>query len=58
MSVADVNQDSSAQGEPGALMACHLDGPVAVVTMNHRPYNLMGRGFTEQLIDALRWVGG
>jgi enoyl-CoA hydratase/carnithine racemase len=38
-------------------MACHLDGPVAVVTMNHRPYNLMGRGFTEQLIDALRWAG-
>jgi hypothetical protein len=38
-------------------MACHLDGPVAVVTMNHRPYNLMGRGFTEQLIEALRWVG-
>jgi len=38
-------------------MACHLDGPVAVVTMNHRPYNLMGRRFTEQLIDALRWVG-
>jgi enoyl-CoA hydratase/carnithine racemase len=38
-------------------MACRLDGPVAVITMNHRPYNLMGRGFTEQLIDALRWVG-
>jgi enoyl-CoA hydratase/carnithine racemase len=36
---------------------CHLDGPVAVVTMNHRPHNLMDREFTEQLIDALRWVG-
>ena len=57
MSIADVNQDSSTQGEPGGRMACHLDGPVAVVTMNHRPYNLMGREFTEQLIDALRWVG-
>jgi enoyl-CoA hydratase/carnithine racemase len=57
MSIADVDQDSSTQGEPGGLMACHLDGPVAVVTMNHRPYNLMGRRFTEQLIDALRSVG-
>ena len=43
--------------EGAALMACHLDGSVAVVTMNHRPYNLMGRGFTEQLIDALCWAG-
>jgi enoyl-CoA hydratase/carnithine racemase len=57
MPIADVNQDSRAQGDPGGLMACHLDGPVAVVTMNHRPYNLMGRAFTEQLIDGLRWVG-
>src|ERR1700682_5198917 len=57
MPIADVHQTSSTQGEPGGLMACRLDGPVAVVTMNHRPYNLMGRGFTEQLIDALRWVG-
>ena len=57
MSIADVNQDSTAHRAPGDLMACHMDGPVAVVTMNHRPYNLMGRGFTEQLIDALGWVG-
>jgi enoyl-CoA hydratase/carnithine racemase len=38
-------------------MACHLDGPVAVITRNHRPYNLMDLGFTEQLIEALRWAG-
>jgi enoyl-CoA hydratase/carnithine racemase len=57
MPIADVNQDTSVHTAPGGLMACHLDGPVAVVTMNHRPYNLMGREFTEQLIDALRWVG-
>ena len=57
MSIADVNQDSTAHRSPGDLMACHLDGPVAVVTMNHRPYNLMGKVFTERLIDALRWVG-
>jgi enoyl-CoA hydratase/carnithine racemase len=56
MSIAEVNQDSSAQREPGGLFGCHLDGPVAVVTMNHRPHNLMDRGFTEQLIHALRWV--
>ena len=53
----EVNQEPGVSGGPGALFACHVDGPVAVVTMNHRPYNLMGREFTEQLIDALRWVG-
>ena len=57
MSTTDVNQDLSPRGEPAGPFGCHLDGPVAVVTMNHRPYNLMGRGFTEQLIEALRWVG-
>ena len=57
MSIADVDQDATAHGAPSGPMACHLDGPVAVVTMNHRPYNLMGKGFTEQLIDALHWVG-
>ena len=57
MSIADANQDSTAHSAPGGPMACHLDGPVAVITMNHRPYNLMGMGFTEQLIDALHWVG-
>ena len=57
MSIEDLNQDVSARGEPVGLFACQLDGPVAVITMNHRPYNLMGREFTEQLIDALRWVG-
>src|ERR1700686_2547415 len=53
----EVNQEPGVSGGPGALFACHLDGPVAVITMNHRPYNLMGRGFTEQLIDAVRWAG-
>jgi enoyl-CoA hydratase/carnithine racemase len=57
MSIADVSRDSGARGEPSAPVARHLDGPVAVVTMNHRPYNLMDPGLTEQLIDALRWVG-
>jgi enoyl-CoA hydratase/carnithine racemase len=57
MSIADVSQDSGARSEPSAPVTRHLDGPVAVVTMNHRPYNLMDRGLTEQLIDALRWAG-
>ncbi|MDT5360289.1 MAG: hypothetical protein QOC69_2051 [Mycobacterium sp.] len=57
MSIADANQDSNKRSKPDGSFACHLDGPVAVITMNHRPYNLMGLGFTEQLIDALRWVG-
>jgi len=34
-----------------------LDGPVAVITLNHRPYNLMDSELVVQLIDALRWVG-
>ena len=41
----------------GALITHHLDGPVAVVTMIHRPYNLVDLALTEQLIEALRWVG-
>src|SRR3981081_2391411 len=56
MSIADVSQDSGARGETSAPVTRHLDGPVAVVTMNHRPYNLMDRGLTEQLIDARRWL--
>jgi enoyl-CoA hydratase/carnithine racemase len=54
--VADASNDSSARSEPGALVTHHLDGPVAVVTMIHRPYNLLDVALTEQLIDALRWV--
>jgi enoyl-CoA hydratase/carnithine racemase len=58
MSVEGVHLHTGVPSEPSARFACHLDGPVAVVTMNHRPYNLMGREFTEQLIDALGWVRG
>src|ERR1700730_6750008 len=53
----EVNQEPGVAGGPGVRFAGHLDGPGAVVTMNDRPSNLMGREFTEQLIDALRWVG-
>ncbi|MDT5348414.1 MAG: hypothetical protein QOH91_1701 [Mycobacterium sp.] len=56
MSVEDVHLHTGVPSEPSARFACHLDGPVAVVTMNYRPYNLMNREFTEQLIDALGWV--
>jgi enoyl-CoA hydratase/carnithine racemase len=56
MSLEGVDQETGVSGEPGARFACHLDGPVAVVSMNHRPHNLMNREFSEQLIDALGWV--
>ena len=58
MSGEDVHLHTDVPSAPSALFACHLDGPVAVVTMNYRPYNLMNLEFTEQLIDALGWVGG
>jgi enoyl-CoA hydratase/carnithine racemase len=56
MSKADISDDSSARSESSAPVARRLDGPVAVITMNHRPYNLLDRALPEQLIDALRWV--
>jgi enoyl-CoA hydratase/carnithine racemase len=56
MSVEDVHLHTGVPSEPSARFACHIDGPVAVVTMNYRPYNLMNREFTEELIEALGWV--
>ena len=56
MSVEDVHLRTDVPSEPIARFACRLDGPVAVVTMNYRPYNLMNREFTEELIEALGWV--
>ena len=58
MSVEDIHQHTDVPSEPSARFTCHLDGPVAVVTMNYRPYNLMNLEFTEQLIEALGWVRG
>ena len=58
MSVEDVHLRTDVPSEPSARFACHIDGPVAVVTMNYRPYNLMNLEFTEQLIEALGWVRG
>jgi enoyl-CoA hydratase/carnithine racemase len=56
MSVEDIHQHTGLPSGTSARFACHIDGPVAVVTMNYRPYNLMNREFTEQLIEALGWV--
>ncbi|WP_235557361.1 MULTISPECIES: enoyl-CoA hydratase/isomerase family protein [Microbacterium] len=33
-----------------------LDGAVAILTMEHRPYNLLDKAFVLALIDALRWT--
>jgi enoyl-CoA hydratase/carnithine racemase len=55
MSKAAIPQDSG-RNDHGGPVACHLNDSVAFVTMNQRPYNQIGRRFTQQLIEALRWV--
>jgi enoyl-CoA hydratase/carnithine racemase len=57
MSSTDITQSPGAAGELSSPVARHLDGPVAVITMSHRPYNLLDSVFSGQLIDALRWAG-
>ncbi|SDK21059.1 enoyl-CoA hydratase/isomerase family protein [Nonomuraea jiangxiensis] len=34
-----------------------MDGTVAILTLRHRPYNLLDAAFSEQIIEALRWAG-
>lgn len=51
MSVEDVHLRSDVPSEPSARFACHLDGPVAVVTMNYRPYNVINRVVADEQLD-------
>jgi enoyl-CoA hydratase/carnithine racemase len=37
-------------------VARELDGQVAVLTMQHRPHNLIGVELVEALIDGMRWA--
>jgi enoyl-CoA hydratase/carnithine racemase len=39
-----------------APVARELDGQVAVLTMQHRPHNLIGIALFEALIDGMRWA--
>jgi enoyl-CoA hydratase/carnithine racemase len=57
MPITDATRGPSAAGELGSPVVRHLDGPVAVITMSHRPYNLLDPALSGQLIDALRWAG-
>lgn len=39
-----------------APVARELDGGVAVLTMQHRPHNLIGTALFDALIDGMRWA--
>jgi enoyl-CoA hydratase/carnithine racemase len=41
-----------------APVARELDGHLAVLTMQHRPHNLIGAELFDALIDGMRWAGG
>jgi enoyl-CoA hydratase/carnithine racemase len=56
MSIADTTRTPG--GDVGSPVAQRLDGPVAVITMNHRPYNLLDPELSQRLVDALGWAGG
>lgn len=43
---------------PNEPVLCRLDGTVAVVTMAHRPYNLLDDWLSRRLIEAVGWVAG
>jgi enoyl-CoA hydratase/carnithine racemase len=43
-------------GRIGSAIDRSLDGPVAVLTMCHAPYNLIGEHLLGELIEALSWV--
>src|SRR5262245_61252292 len=53
---AQVMPDTTVTEEDGILVKRELAGPVAVLTMQSRPHNLLGPEFNQALIDALDWV--
>lgn len=46
----------SAVDQEPAPVARELDGQVAVLTMQHRPHNLIGPVLVDALIDGMRWA--
>ena len=46
----------SAPDQEFAPVARELDGQVAVLTMQHRPHNLIGAELFDALIDGMRWA--
>jgi enoyl-CoA hydratase/carnithine racemase len=58
MSVTDTTTTPpGTPGDPGAPVERRLDGPVAVVTMRYRPYNLLDPLLCRELVAALGWAG-
>jgi enoyl-CoA hydratase/carnithine racemase len=57
MPITDPARGPSATSELSSPVARHLDGAVAVITMSHRPYNLLDPVLVEHLLDAVRWAG-
>lgn len=46
----------NAPGREFAPVVRELDGQVAVLTMQHRPHNLIGTELFDALIDGMRWA--
>jgi enoyl-CoA hydratase/carnithine racemase len=47
--------DGQLVGDDTAIVR-RMDGPVAVLTMQHRPHNFMGRVLVDALLESLRWA--
>jgi len=53
------NEHQSPDGQPvgdDAAIARSMAGPVAVLTMQHRPHNFIGLVLVEALLQSLRWA--
>jgi enoyl-CoA hydratase/carnithine racemase len=53
------NEHQSLDGQPAgddAAIARSMVGPVAVLTMQHRPHNFIGLVLVEALLESLRWA--
>ncbi|MFI6359164.1 enoyl-CoA hydratase-related protein [Streptomyces sp. NPDC050743] len=57
--LASGNGHQSPDGQPvgdDMAVARSMDGPVAVLTMQHRPHNFMGYVLLDALLESIRWA--
>ncbi|HZZ51659.1 MAG TPA: enoyl-CoA hydratase/isomerase family protein [Pseudonocardia sp.] len=57
MPVADAGTTPDGTAAPPRPVERRLDGSIAIITMAHRPYNLLDPLLTGELVDALAWAG-
>jgi enoyl-CoA hydratase/carnithine racemase len=57
MSSADTARAHGGADDVSPPVVHRLDGPIAVITMNHQPYNLLDAELSQRLIEALGWAG-